>query len=164
MKIQVEIQSWNFLLKIFKMYLFYVHRCFPLTTHVPGVHRFQKRVSESLGLYYIQIVVTHHVGAGNGTQVFCRRANIINNIVNRTISPGLSYVPIDFPGLRGCASWTYLPHDWGTSQPKPEQQKDLTSKQTRNRVPREDAPNTRCLFLIIHHPGTWLSGGVVVWM
>lgn len=163
MKIRVEIQSWNFLLKIFKMYLFYVHRCFPsLHTRAwcPQIPEEAVRVPGTV----LQIVVTHHVGAGNCTQVFCKRANIINNIINRTISSGLSYIPIDFPGLRGCASWTYLPHDWGTSQLKPEQQKDLTSKQTRNRVPQEDVPNTRCPFLIIHHQGTWLSGGVVVWM
>lgn len=66
---------------------------FPLTTHVPGVHRFQKRVSESLGLYYMWVLGTEHRSSA-------RAADIINNIINWAISPGLSYSPIDFPGFK----------------------------------------------------------------
>lgn len=39
--------------------------------HVPLVPRGQKRVSNALELEF-QMVVSHHVGAGNCIQVFCK--------------------------------------------------------------------------------------------
>jgi hypothetical protein len=64
-------------IRLCDVYDYFVYMLCVCTTCMPGEHDSQKQASEPVGR--LQVTVTHHVGAGNQTQLFAKAAGALNH-------------------------------------------------------------------------------------